>query len=221
MSKAPEDETGFLSRWSRRKRGQEEAAEAAPPTGKQEAEQARAAAAADETAQEAENRAAAEAVDLEALTYESDYNLFLKPGVPGALRNQALRRLWRSNPLLANLDGLNDYDEDFTTPAGAAAAAVRTGWKVGKGFVDKLAEDAEPREETAPRSEAAAERPTQSVSTRLPEEAAEPAAEREESPSEAAAEAEAEPPAAAEEPQRVGLRARLDLGAFRERSSES
>ena len=62
--------------------------------------------------------------DVEELDYDSDYRGFLSEGVSDELRNRALRRLWRSNPLLANLDGLNDYDEDFTD-----AATVITGMK--------------------------------------------------------------------------------------------
>ena len=51
--------------------------------------------------------------DPESLTYESDFSAFLKDGVSDEVRKLALRKLWRSNPVLANLDGLNDYDEDF------------------------------------------------------------------------------------------------------------
>ena len=69
--------------------------------------------------------------DLEELGAESDYRPFLQRTVAPALRRLALRRLWQSDPVLANLDGLNDYDEDFAslhkTGAEAIAAAVRAG----------------------------------------------------------------------------------------------
>ena len=52
--------------------------------------------------------------DVETLEKDSDYTPFLAEGVPEALRKLALRKLWASDPILANLDGLNDYDEDFT-----------------------------------------------------------------------------------------------------------
>ena len=69
--------------------------------------------------------------DVEELGAESDYRPFLQRTVAPALRRLALRRLWRSDPVLANLDGLNDYDEDFAalhkTGADAIAAAVRAG----------------------------------------------------------------------------------------------
>ena len=51
---------------------------------------------------------------IETLEKDSDYTPFLAEGVPEALKKVALRKLWGSDPVLANLDGLNDYDEDFT-----------------------------------------------------------------------------------------------------------
>ncbi len=61
---------------------------------------------------------------VETLDENSDYTGFLRDGVPEALRNAALRRLWRSSPLFAFRDGLDDYDENFR-----AAAAVVEGLK--------------------------------------------------------------------------------------------
>lgn len=51
--------------------------------------------------------------DIESLDSSSDYTAFLKDKVPERLRKMALQKLWRSDPVFANLDGLNDYDEDF------------------------------------------------------------------------------------------------------------
>lgn len=48
--------------------------------------------------------------DVETLTYESDFTTFLRDGVPERLKQAALRKLWLSDPVFANLDGLNDYD---------------------------------------------------------------------------------------------------------------
>ena len=47
--------------------------------------------------------------------------------------------------MFAQLDGLNDYDEDFTDAA-ALLAEIKTVYKVGKGMVSEPA----PEEETAP-----------------------------------------------------------------------
>jgi hypothetical protein len=45
-----------------------------------------------------------------------------------------MRQLWRLNPVLANLDGLNDYDGDFTNAA-TDAPGVKTAYQVGKGLL--------------------------------------------------------------------------------------
>ena len=62
----------------------------------------------------------------EMLDAGSDFSQFMRDDVPEMLKRAALRRLWASDPVLANLDGLNDYDEDFTV-IGAAAAAIGEG----------------------------------------------------------------------------------------------
>lgn len=51
--------------------------------------------------------------DIETLTYESNFAAFLAKTVPAALQRRALAKLWRSDPVLANLDGLNDYEDDY------------------------------------------------------------------------------------------------------------
>lgn len=77
-----------------------------------------------------------------------DFSVFMKATVPNALRNRALRTLWRSNPVLANVDMLVDYGEDFTGK-GDVIGAIKTAYQVGKGY---LTEEKEP-EEAAPVSE--------------------------------------------------------------------
>lgn len=72
--------------------------------------------------------------DFEKLNYASDYTQFLKEGVPEAIRRRALRMLWGSNPILANLDGLNDYDEDFTDAA-LAVKVLSSNYKPGSGYL--------------------------------------------------------------------------------------
>lgn len=59
---------------------------------------------------------------------------FMNKAVPERLRRRALRQLWRLNPVLANLDGLNDYDGDFTNAA-TDAPGVKTAYQVGKGLL--------------------------------------------------------------------------------------
>lgn len=104
----PEDhaEGGFLSRWSRRKA---EARTAEP-------------AARAEPAADAEAQAKPDAIDpatlppVESLTPESDFTLFLKKGVPPALRSAALKKLWLIEPSVVNYEALVEYNWDFTAP---------------------------------------------------------------------------------------------------------
>jgi hypothetical protein len=74
--------------------------------------------------------------DLETLDDDSDFTGFLQDGVPEALRRQALRRLWRVNPVLANLDGLNDYDENYSL-LGMVTEQIQSLYRVGKGYLDE------------------------------------------------------------------------------------
>ncbi|GAA0595003.1 DUF3306 domain-containing protein [Caenispirillum bisanense] len=127
---------GFLARWSRlkqdaRSQEREPAPEPEPPP-EADAEPA------PETGAgtEAETPAEPPAPDLppvDSLTRDSDFTPFLRKEVPAELRRQALRRLWRSDPLLANLDGLNDYEENYAAPS-RVGAAVRTAYDALKGY---------------------------------------------------------------------------------------
>ncbi|WP_153769644.1 DUF3306 domain-containing protein [Labrenzia sp. CE80] len=154
MTRETSDGEGFLQRWSRRKRGETDDAEAASLEASEPAildPQAEAMASdAPENPELVANREAAEAVDLDSLVYESDFTVFMKKGVPTELKNAALRKLWRSNPVLAVVDGLNDYDEDFRVAEGALEH-FQSAWKVGKGYADKAEEVAAEMEEKSAR----------------------------------------------------------------------
>ena len=69
----------------------------------------------------------------------TDITGFMGKEIPELLRRKALRSLWKSNPVLAVLDGLNDYDEDFTDAAPGVKGA-KTLYQIGKGLVDKTAQ---------------------------------------------------------------------------------
>ena len=131
------EDDDFLSRWSRRKRSV--AAETAP-------EPEPVPDPLPETALEDEDEEVLlERLGLpvpETLKEGDDFTGFLDSGVPTFLRKRALRVLWRSNPVLANLDGLNDYDDDFNSPE-LTQKVLATGYQVGRGFVKKVLEKAE------------------------------------------------------------------------------
>ena len=60
-------------------------------------------------------------IDIDKLTFEDDFTIFMKAAVPDFIRRKALAKLWTSNPILAVLDGLNDYDLDYTQGSDVAA----------------------------------------------------------------------------------------------------
>ncbi|WP_417694192.1 DUF3306 domain-containing protein [Roseibium sp.] len=164
-SRSDEGEEGFLARWSRRKRtgpaneDPEQSLETFPVSEDRSASDSNTSEIASEAAKPAveavdeearSNREAAEAINLDELTDASDISAFLKRGVPAALKNAALSRIWRSNPVFAVLDGLNDYDEDFRTVAGVTDL-YKSSWVVGKGYADKAEEIARKMEEESAR----------------------------------------------------------------------
>ncbi|TCD11908.1 DUF3306 domain-containing protein [Oricola cellulosilytica] len=146
MAEEPVRERGFLARWSQRKRAAVEEdvpTETGPdalPADDTETEKQPEAVDEALAAELEENRLAAEAVDIDSLSYEDDFKVFLKRGVPEALKKQALRKLWRSNPILANLDGLNDYDDDFGDPS---ANVYKSLWALGRGFLSEAEQKAQ------------------------------------------------------------------------------
>ena len=84
--------------------------------------------------------------DPETLEPGDDFKLFMKEVVPERLRRRALKKLWLSNPLLANVDGLVDYGEDFTDAA-VGAGFVETTYQVGKGMLKHIEELARKEQE--------------------------------------------------------------------------
>jgi len=80
---------------------------------------------------------------IESLGRDSDFTPFLSEKVPEFIRRKALSVLWRSDPVLANLDGLNDYDEDYNLIDTLINAATQSNYKVGKGMPGPDDEDEE------------------------------------------------------------------------------
>ncbi len=81
--------------------------------------------------------------DPETLTKGDDFAAFMSKAVPEHIRKRALRKLWRSNPVLACVDGLNDYDDDYL--AGSYGnAPIQTNYQVGKGVLAHVLEVARP-----------------------------------------------------------------------------
>lgn len=72
--------------------------------------------------------------DPEQMVTGDDFSAFLRDEVPQRLQRRALRALWRSNPVLACVDDLLDYGDDFKAE-GMGGAAIRTAYQVGKGML--------------------------------------------------------------------------------------
>ena len=98
--------------------------------------------------------------DVATLDGSSDYRPFMRPGVPKELRREALRKLWRTNPIINSLDGLDDHyvTHDFTDGA-TVVADLRTVYRVGKGMLDAVEELAAAPEPPAAQLEGPTEPP--------------------------------------------------------------
>ena len=72
---------------------------------------------------------------IDTLNKDSDFSLFMREGTPENLKKLALRKLFNSDPAFSVLDGLNDYDEDYSM-IGMVAEAISTHYKPGKGMID-------------------------------------------------------------------------------------
>ncbi len=91
--------------------------------------------------------------DPDNLGLGDDFKGFMAKTVPDHIRKRALRQLWRSNPVLACVDGLNDYDDDYLTGS-FGQGAIKTSYQVGKGMLAHLQEVERQKEQAAARTEA-------------------------------------------------------------------
>lgn len=145
------DVSNFFARWSRLKRHARKPQALANEAGAKDASAL-------------PESAPTELPQLESLTVDSDYTAFMQPGVADATRNAALQKLWRSDPVFANLDGLVEYGEDYASLF-KASAVVRTVYRVAQGLTGHdppmqeadqpappLAESAATRVESRPQS---------------------------------------------------------------------
>lgn len=101
--------TGFISRWSRLKRGEDQL----PPAALPEAAPPELAAPAEEPEFDLSLLPS-----LEDLTAESDISRFLHKAVPQGLRQAALKRIWTLDPAIRDFVGPVDYAWDFNAPGG-------------------------------------------------------------------------------------------------------
>lgn len=87
--------------------------------------------------------------DLASLTRESDFSVFLGSDVPDETHREAMRALWKSDPLLSAHDGLTDYNEDYQTGE-CFTGVVSTAYRIGRGFLlEEAPESAESEDPSA------------------------------------------------------------------------
>jgi hypothetical protein len=135
-----EENEGFLSRWSRRKRAvvegraPEEATPPAPLEAKPEAP----------PAEPEDDFDPASLPPIESLTIESDFKAFLHRKVPLDLRAAALRRAWSLDPAIRDFIGPADYAWDFNAPDGVPGFALELGGDAMKLLSHALGLDAPP-----------------------------------------------------------------------------
>lgn len=121
-----DDDKPFLSRWSQRKRQAEEAAREPEAAAAQEVEPA--------GALEEEEIDPAQLPEIDSLDAGSDFTVFMRKGVPNALKQKALRRLWQVDPAFKHICMLDDYNQDFTDAA-MVVPNLKTIYQVGRGMV--------------------------------------------------------------------------------------
>lgn len=138
---SPSDDSGFLSRWSRRKlqarqgvaldeapaRPSEPAAIAPEPATALAPAPAVTPAPVDvapPSEAAAPSPAAPTMADVQALTRESDFSRFVSPGVDGEVKNAALKKLF-SDPHFNVMDGLDTYIDDYSKPDPLPLSSVR------------------------------------------------------------------------------------------------
>ena len=146
------EDKGFLSRWSDRKlKGPDdnpladaaEGAEGAPGEDEFEGKP------------DDEILSILELPDPETLKLGDTVEKFMDGRVPERIRARALRAFWKTNPVLANIDGLDEYCDDYTDAA-MVIENLQTIYEVGKGYAEQaldalesLADDEEVVDELA------------------------------------------------------------------------
>jgi len=182
-----EENEGFLSRWSRRKRAVLEGRapeEAAPPTPLEATPEAL------PPAEPEDEFDPASLPSIESLTVESDFKAFLHRKVPLDLRSAALRRAWSLDPAIRDFIGPADYAWDYNAPDGVPGFALELGGDAMKLLSHALGLDAptpkpdsvEPEATSAepaalaeaPPVEAVPEPPGPAIAEAMPEPEAEP-----------------------------------------------
>ena len=113
----------FLERWAQRKTASRKAETDLDPASASTAADLPVADVAADTAEPRPELTDADMPPIGSLDKDSDYSVFMSPGVSDQLRTLALRKLFHL-PAFNITDGLNDYDEDYTQFAGLGSVVT-------------------------------------------------------------------------------------------------
>lgn len=142
----------FLSRWSRRKQQARRAEPEPEPEAVEPVEALRPELPKPIVGEPAlSSEEIAELPKIEALTAESDISGFLRKGVPDALRNAALRRMWSLDPAIRDFPGhARDYAYDWNSPGGVPGTGPLSVADDVQGMVSGVFGEPPPADEARP-----------------------------------------------------------------------
>jgi len=147
-------EDSFLDRWSRLKRTAGETEPEAPAPDAGDVDAGAVDAAAGEPALTAEEVAALP--DVANVATPEALGVFLRRGVPAALRQAALRRMWVLNPAIRDyVDDAREYAMDWNAPGGVPGGGI-VSRQDAQALVERLFAAREPRAAPPPPEERAA-----------------------------------------------------------------
>ena len=127
------EDKGFLSRWSDRKLKNETDA---PSAAKADSNEETLGGDEFEGKSDDEILSILELPDPEKLKLGDTVEKFMDGRVPERIRARALRAFWKTNPVLANIDGLDEYCDDYTDAA-TVIENLQTIYEVGKGYAEQ------------------------------------------------------------------------------------
>ena len=127
------EDKGFLSRWSDRKLKNETDVPSAVEADSNEETLGQ-----DEFEGKSDDEILSilELPDPEKLKLGDTVEKFMDGRVPERIRARALRAFWKTNPVLANIDGLDEYCDDYTDAA-TVIENLQTIYEVGKGYAEQ------------------------------------------------------------------------------------
>ena len=127
------EDKGFLSRWSDRKLKNETDVPSAAEADSNEETLGE-----DEFEGKSDDEILSilELPDPEKLKLGDTVEKFMDGRVPERIRARALRAFWKTNPVLANIDGLDEYCDDYTDAA-TVIENLQTIYEVGKGYAEQ------------------------------------------------------------------------------------